>query len=1210
MQSMQTDDEIHEHVDQTHTLTEQPLKSSCIEYDNLPENTTTELITDSAIEQKAQPIHHSIYPQNEVNASQTGNELGTIDLQECKSHAVIDTLQSVNVSETNLNETVIPTKFDKMPNVTHIRPSITTKQSLTSDETLTNDTYDDLRVAEHARSAKAHTEFVAVEAKVVDERYVQESESELTSKMPAVKSENADVSVNSMHSIEVQLRNVEENVSDLPKDVLIKPTSIDFDVPDQHSLNVTEIVCEQETAPFQSEPLAATATAVPDYVLHRPYNVEETLSSENEKIMPLSVATDKKQASVNVTSMDSVTIDQTLVNEFESDLVVSKPEMAKADNLFKPYVSMQTNLTEYYEAPDSLEEFKSELSRAEIEMNDHNFNFTETTNVYQSEEELETKRRPDQQQATPSFVTLKSSVTEQLVPNELETELKSDSANVVHATSATEPTRVPEISSVQPLESASDQVNVTAAYDEQTAKIDFERLKSAVTSSSVYSNEKETDLIEPDLQVQPTVRLDIVQKNPIESSITESLDSERTIETEPTLLRQSKIVPGHSLTLSAVNVIEPCDAVDSVTREHIEKNKKAKVVIDDVYGVSAYSVQPTEQATDGIDSAKPKYKFASSNVTHQSAIEISTKSPEETFSEMEIDLGKSENIPFKPSETVLQSANVFEPYSLENVGDVNELDHRKHLKKAGTQFDEHKQVNVTETVTSEQIVSDDGVAVQPSTAQATSQFTQQTAAAISVVLPSDSTSDVTYSMPELTESQFTIDTKASLFIQEDVCQEATTQIHPKDESKQYRPSSSFVPQIANEQIEVELLENPDILDLNKAEKCVGSTGINNAFAAPEVSDILIHGSESVFGTAETKPIALAKVIPDEMNALETVESAILESLDTIRRKEVRIDEHVPSTMIQEAFSHTVYTQNVFEKESTLEATDKIESRNVELTLESPLKPAEVTENIQLYSVERLPSDQIERIEPIKGQHTKKLIHSAAEETAIIFESEDYKEVDSCKNVNVATKNVIPQQYVTIETSEINDSTIRLETNIESKESTCHVTTEPCLPVTINETIIASEMSKDHKKIHDEFKTANLKVNESHKFDTYETISSIDCGVQQEWAKVRNGGELHGLEIIEKDHLERESHLKSETKDKISQTATVVDHMIQNLIKPIQSYEEKINIHIQKEYHKEQKDQSIGIHAIAEGKCVCVFVFENWILEFNNGMPAVKPTQGL
>lgn len=1184
------ENELHEHVHQTHTLTEQQMHSSRIEFDSLPENITTELITDNAIEQNAQSIHHSIYPRHEVNASQTGNEIGAIDMQECKSHAVIDTLQPLNVTEANSNESIVPIKIDKMPNVMHILPSITTKQSLTNDETLANDTCVDLRVAKHARSATAQFEYVAVKAKMIDERYVQENESEWTNKMPSLQRERADVSIESLHPIEVQLRNAEEIVSDLPEDVPVKLASIDFDVSDEKSLNVIEIVCEQETSPFRSERLAASATAVADFELHRPYNVQETQSSENENTIPLLVVANEIQARVNVTCMDSVAIDQTIANEHEGDFVVSEPESAKADNLLKPYQTMQTNVIDHYEATDSLEDFKYELSRAEIEMNDHNVKCTEMTNVYQSEKELKTKRRPDQKHATATFVTLKSSVTEQLVPNESETELKLDSANVEHATRATAPVNVLEISSDQPLESIANKINDPIAYEKQTAKIDFELLKSAMTNALVYLNEKETDLIRQDLQVQPIVRHDIVENNPIESCIAESLDCERVIETEQAQLRQSKIVSGHTLSLGAVDVIEPYDAIDSVP-ECIETIKKAKIIVDNVYGVSAYFVHPTEQSTDGIDDAKANFKIASPNLLCQNAIEISTQSTEETFSEMEIDLGenKKQRIPLKPSEALLRSASIFEPYSLENVGDVGELDLRKKFKIADTQFDEHNQVNVTQTTVSEQILTDASIAVQPSPAQATSQFTHQTAASVSVVLPSDSTFDVTYTRPELIKSQFSFDTNPPLCIHEEMYQEAIDQMHAKDETKQYRPSSSFVHQIANEQMEIELLENPVILDLKKAEKCLGKASVNNALVAPEVSNILIHGSENVFDSQASKPIALAKVSADSLNAFETFECVVFDSSNTLRRKESRIDERASSAAMQEIHSHTVYIHNVFEKESALEGADKFEPGKVDLALESPLKPANVTENVHLFSVEQLPSEQSQLIAPIKTQSTKKHMRSAAEETTIIFESENYREVDACENVNIATVNVKPHHYVTIETNEINDSAMQLVPNYASNESICHTTNEPCLAVTINETIIAGEMPTDRTQMRDQFETANLKVNEAHKFDTFETIANIDCCIPNVSAIIRSERELHCLEIIEKSHLEKEIHFISGVNDKSSHRATIVNHTTQHLIKPIQTYQEKINIHIENEYHKEQTERSIGIHAIVEGKLVCISI---------------------
>lgn len=1195
MQSIQSDNEIHEHVDQTHTLTEQQLQSSRIEFDSLPENTTTELITDSAIEQKAQSIHHSIYPRHEVNASQTGNEMVPIDMPECRSHAIIDTLLPLNVIETNLNESIVPTKLNKIPHATHILPSITPKQSLTNDETVTNDTYDDLRVAEAARLATAQYEFVAVEAKTIDERYVQENESESSSQMPTIPHETAEVSVTPMQPIQVQLRNAEETIADLPSVAPAITTSLGFKVPDQKSLNITEIVCEQKTSPFRSEPLAASAMAVADFELHRPYNVEVTCPSEKEEIIPLSTVPNEKQASVNVTCMDSIAIDQTVANEFETDLVVSKTETANADNLFKPHHTMQTNLVEYYEANDSLEDFKYGLSRAEIEMNDQNVKAMETINVYQSEEELQLQRRPDQKQATPTFVLLKSSVTEQMIPNELETELKPDSVDAEHASRTTEHTKVLEISSVQPLESVANEIHAKTPYEKQIAKIDFELPRSAISSSLVYSNEKETDLMTHDLRVRPIVRHDVVEKHSIESSFTESLDSERVIDADQAQLRQSKVVPGHPLTLGSVNVIEPCDAVDIVCDE-VEMNKNAKLIMENEHGISAYSVLPIDQLTDGIDSAQPNYKFASPNLLFQNAIEISSQSPVETFSEINIDSSENEmqQILLKPSESLMQSANVFEPYSLENVGDVNELDHRKILKIAGMHFDEHNQVNVMETMTSEQVVPDDGIRIHSSTAQASSRFTQQTAAAVSVVLPSDSTCDVTYELPELIESKFTFDTNPSVCVHEEICPETFSQMQADDVNKQYRPSSSFVQQIANERMEIDLLENPDVLDLNIVKECVGSSNIANAFVAPEVSNILIHGSEDVFETVQTKPLASATAMVDNSNAFETNECLVFESCNALDKRDIRMGERAPITVMQEAFSHTVHIHDVLEKESPFESADKIEHRKVELGIESPLKPANVMENVELFSAEQWPTDQIQRIEPIKSESTRRLMSSVAEQMTIVFDSESYKEVDSCKNLNNATVNFKPQQHVTVETNQINDSAVQLVPTYKSNEINCQVTSEPYLPVPINETVIPNEMPIDRKQCQNEFKAANSRVDESCEINAYETIAIIDCNIPSESAIIRAERELHGVEIDEKCQLEKESRLVSDESEKLSRRAITVDHTMQNLIKPIQTYQQKVNIQIEKEYFNEQIERSSGSHVSDKGKLVCICILK---LEF-------------
>lgn len=1185
-QSIEMETETHEHDEQMHTFTEQPLQSSHIEYDSLAEHTTTEIVTDSAIEQKAQSIHHAIYPSHEVSASQIGDAIAPIEMQECKSHAVVDALQSLNVSELNVNESAVSTKFDEVPKAAHILPSLSVKQSLTSDETLPNDTYDDLRIADKTLSATARLEYIAVEAKIVDVPYVQESESPWTDKTPSLPREKAAVSVKSVHPIVIQHRNVEETVFNLPDDIPIKPTSIDFDVPHQKSLNITEIVSEQESSPFQSEPLAPSATAVADFELHRPYNVEETRPSENEKTIPISTALEK-QANVNVSCLDSVAVDQAIVNEFESDLIVSKPETANAEGIFKPYHTTETNAIEHYETNDSLDDFKYGLSRAEFEMNEHRVTYTETTNVYQSEEEMMSRQRPDQKQATSSFVTLKSTVTEQLMPNELESELFVDSANVEYAMRTTEQSKAPEIGSVQSLETIQNEINVLAAHEKQTAKVDFELQKSAMENILVYSNEKETDLLEENLQVQPIVRHDIVENSPIESSITETLDSERFIDLEQPQFRQSKVVPGHALTVSSVNLIESSDTVDSVP-EYIEANRNAKLMVENMYGVSAHSVQPSEQTTDGIDSAKPDYKFASPDLLCENAIEISTQMTEETFSKMETNSSKVETlqIPLKPSDSLLQSTNILESYSLENVGDVHDFDIKKELKTADTHFDEHYQVNVSETLTSEQIGPEGITSIWPSTARATSKFTPKTATAVSVVLPSDSTRDVTYDLPEIAESMLTFDTNKSLYVQQEVCQETITEIPARDESKQYRPSSSFVHQIAKEQMEVDSLENPDVLDLKKADRHIGSTSIENAFVAPEVSNILIHSAENVLDVTNTKPTALAKATADNLNAYERTEYVVLESSDSLKETESRIDSQASQTARQEAFSYSVYSQNVFEKESTIEVVDKAEPENIKFTLESPLKPADVTENIQLFSVEPLPRDHIKHVAPIKSKRTKNLISSAAEETTIIYESEDYKEIGSGDNLTKATVNVKPQHHVIVETNEINYNTTQLLEGHESKARKCRITNEPCLPVSLSETIQASEIPIGQKQMHNELKMADFRVDETHKIETFETTANIDYLIPRESTVIRPERELRSLEIIEKDKFEKEIDFLSPVSDELLQSATTVEQTKQNLIKPVKSYQEKISIHTENDYYKEQLEHSRKTLEAGEGKLIC------------------------
>lgn len=1209
MQSIQTESEIqHEHVEQMHTFTEPQLQSSRIEHDNLLENTTTELITDSAIEQQLQSIHHSIYPQHEVNAMQTGNEIAPIDMPECKSRAVIDALQPLSVLETNLNESVGPARIDKMPTATNIEPSmIALNRSLTREETLTIDTHDDLRVTESAHIAKAHADYVAFEAKTIDERIVQENESKWTNNVATVKPETADISIESMHPIEVDVRSAEEIVSDLPDEIPVKPASVDFDVSDQHSLNITETVSGQETSPFQPETLAASAKAVTNFELHRPYTVEETHSSENEKAIPLMIAADEKQARINYTCMDSVAIGQPLANEFEGDLILSKPEIAKADDSFKPYETMQTNVIEYFETEDSLRDFPYEMAQAEIEMNEHNIKMTESTNVYQCEEELKPKRRPDHKRATPTFVTLKSSVTEQLVPNESENDLKPDAISVVHATRSAKTAKVLETSSVQPLETVAPEIKTTKDYVEQTAKIEFERLESAMTSSMVQSNEKERELIQQDLKVRPTVRHDIAQITPIESTIVESLDSECAIETEAIQPHQSKSVPGHLLTLGTVNVIEPCDTIDSSAARFETSSTIAKVVLGHVHGgASAYSVLPTEQTTDGIETAKPNHKIASSSLSQQNAVEISTKSAEETITDLYVDSGESkkQHIPVKASEALLQSANVLETYSMENVGDVCDLDNRKSLKVADTQFDEHKQVDVTETVTFEHITSDDYSPKQSSTVHASSQFTQQSAATVSVVLPSESTNDLVCAKPELTEMRIAFDTSSSLTIQEQIGQEAVSEMRPTDTGEPCQSSSSFIPQIANQQMEIDLLENPDILKPEKAERHVGNAGLNDAFIAPEVSNILIHGPENTFDTKPTKTIASAHVTSDNLNAIESVENAVLDTFDTLLKTDSRTAEHVSSTAMQQSFSHTVTTQDVFEKESAFESTENLEESGTKIALEHPLTTVNIAENVELISVEDLALDKIQRVESIEGKKTEKPMHSATKEIMVVYESEDTKPVGSSGSVSTAILNVHPQQYVTVETREINDSAIQLEPS-KTKGSKCHITTEPCLPVTLSETIVVEEIPKDRKEIHAKQRTASLKVNETLGIETLESVSHIDCRILHESAKISNEGELHGVEIIENDQIEREKLFASEANEKLTRKATVVNH--KTVLQSIQTKEEKVNRHIEA-FYQEHADDSKGTHDTIEGKLVCACIW-NLRFEFNEGFSILKSKSG-
>lgn len=1185
-QSIETADETHEHVAHAHTLIEQQLQTSRTQYDHSPENTITELITDSVTEQRVQPIHHSIYPQHEINPTQIGDEIGAIDMQECKVHAVIDKLQSLSASETNFDESVVPIQPDQIPKTTQIRPTITTKQSLVNDEILPNDTCDELRATDSIRSATARVEYVTVEAKMIDERYTQEKESDYHSRTETLPTEKAEITISPMHSIEVQMQGTQETVSDRPDQLHIQPAIAELDVPSQKSLSINEIVCEQKASPFQPERMIGRATAVTDFELCQPYNVEEVCSSELENEIPAMPAVTGKQARVNVTCMDSVAIDQTFTNEFESDLIVSEVEHATADKLIGPHHSMQTNMVEQYEANDLLDNFKYDMSRAQVELNDFNVRRTETTTVYQGEDELKPDRTPESRQATATFVSLKSSITEQTVPNEMGTDFTVDSTNVEYATHTSDQSKVLEVSSVQPFDSLTTEMPAKVDREKQNAKITLELQRPTMSNVFVCPNEKESEFWAPNLEVKPTVRHDISEFYPIESGMTEPLESESIFESEQSHLRQSKVVPGHPLTLGSVNVVESCDAEDRV-HDQIKPLQNAKVTMDNVQAVSSYSVHATEQTVDGVDDTKPVPKFASPNLIHQNAVTVTTHSTEESFKEMEIDSGENEKqrLSLKQTETVLQSANVFEPRELENVGDMDVFDQQMKLRTAIVQFDGHNQVNVSATTVSEQTIPCDVMSSKPTAAQAMTQYAPQTAATTSLVQPSDSTCDLVLATSEQIDSKFSVDAYPSLCIREEICPEEASPFESMAvESKQ--SSGSFVHQTAAQRTEINVLENPDILEVTKEPQCVGNSNITNTFSAAEVSDCVVYDSNNILDAADTKLEVSAKPTAESLVALETTEHFTLESSANLQETETRIPKGLVSSIAhKETLSHTVHTQDVFEKETSFDATEVHKHKNVQFSLQSPMKSTNISENVQLDSVEQLMSDQIQRVESMQTNVTTMPMSRAVQESNTVLESEEKRTIDAPKVVTSATMKVTPHEHITIDLNEIDECTDKMAPTERMKETTCQITNESNLIAPLQECVITSETTTDRIQSSDERKTANLKASETHGYDIFETTVNMDYHIPNESAVIRGERELHSLIVSEKDRYEKEKEIVPRINENIHRV-TRSDEAMHELLQPIQPHQELINIHKGIHSYNEQLETTTKVYTILTGKLVC------------------------
>lgn len=1094
------------------TFVNQPLEMPLEQTDTMVLDKTNEFITNIPDQFNTVPICHAINPQHEAAVSEMENSLASFKLfpQHCRTS--IDQIIPLHISQVDLKENIKEIKQKELPNSVNIVPLLTTNDSLICDEIFSNDNFETFQSKIGAQEAYADIHWQTFKANTFDEQYPNDKEITWRKSIPLNVSQ-AKFTFDAINPIEINQTDIIESETDFLTQHA-SPITLKIDLQSELSLNVSETFSEYDTTKFYPETIVATESASTKFIELNPYQVKEVYASEKEEKTDLVLNMNKKQANIQISSVESVMIKKADVNECEGKLNVvrSGPLLVKADDAFNLYETAQTNIIECNDSSSKFDDFKCELKEANVTVTDQNVRSTEMIDVFQSEIAFENRKSTSiTTKATTSYVPHKRCVSLQSVTHELEKDLSVEVLPICKAIYTNELPNVLEIESVQLFDSTVERTDHRIEpFSETKAIISFE-LKRPTGGHIVCTNEKEIDLDVNNMKAQSKSigNIDFIENTPIQIDCVNVSESEKSFETIETILQKPSTSIDHVMGTSNTAEIMIFDSMTNLVKT-AEKNEKAKLTIDELHELSVYAASPLENLSEISVNIIANQKQPISSILPHHAIEITTRTEEEMSEYLEIN-----TIPHKHEKTpllgdVLKSVNVTQIQTTDSVCSIDDLNTTNEQKFINMSVSEQDQLLISEIVPSEQVTNlIEKTVIFPSDANASLFIIEHNPLLMSTTSCLESFEDLKYDLTPAHKSNISFDPFHSISMHEINSEEtvASEKVIKTLDNPQCIAATVFDIKNAYNQYELNLSENIDKAQIEKSPiKLISSINLVDTLMVPNTTEITVQLSAEPLIIDINKPKFQAKTLQDNLRELKTIEYMTLENSTDVTNK-FSLCEMRTNVSLEEKISYCINNPNVFEKENLFPKKSSSNEYNAIRTSEQFFNIANTEENQLLISAEL--EDLSTRIDGtiIKPKMSGELFKGTINSKPDLYDN-------------------LGEQFITLDS----DILIAMPT----------VSIQDELKLPLSEIVDTNERTSDIYKPHENYMKAKIRVDESIQNEQYEGTMLTDYQTPTIKAENKREREFNALKITQINALEKETNLKKSNVNTLTQNSKATD----------------------------------------------------------------------
>lgn len=964
-------------------------------------------------------LHQSSAITEEVVATESEERSSfTINKQERKVSTTTSTLESLQISEIEIKDTIVDILPSKPESIQQIRTDFVPNQSVIITESNTSDSVGDF-VSTKSIETKANIEFSVHDAKVISQAIISHQEEELEIRsLPTKLVATEDIlPVEGIEITEVHKAETEKEFSTMSK---TQPVQATRSIPESEYMEVTEIFSEDKPSKYYPELVVATEIATKSFVTQKNYVTQETNAPEKEDFYSPGKLPSQQLANISLQSVEPISVTEATVQDTEKEFIGTFiPETINVTQEFTTFESITTSIVDSQQSETALENIDFDKKTAIVDYTENITVSTSIINVAESEDRLLTPTEAKSIQPNFNYSSMPISDISQPLIHESEDDfvaLKRPNAQtgkpVIEPTDAFETLDTYPISSTLPFEGKPEVKGNEASFSYQ--------LQESTEVTTTVSHDKEMDFVPKPISESTTATTVVDTQRSIQVTAQETAEREE-------IFRSPEILDSHQATLNPTHalksiVVEEVDISHSVEKVALNQpsTTTAKVVRTEMNEMMTSEVTLFEALADLKHKDTPEKYVADTALDTQKYIEVS----EQMLSEKEDHLKNDDRSESQNARAV--TSDTFKSIVVEEIQSAMTTDDVKLEVTASTKAklvnDEMEETQISETTAFEDVTNLKPADKPESVVAAESMDLQKS---IQVIAPQSTEREEQFDKIDLFDSQIATQAPAqpfsSLIVEEvDLLQvtsdvNRTEPITSKAKVKSTERDEMIVVEVQpfDGVTNLKPMESPEevsaveVLDMRKSievttqvlsehEKNFESDRVETHMAKPATLDtfksIIIEEVEPSQNTknVERKEIlqTTAKVLNSEMEEKQISEVVAFEGITQLKDTD-KLPENVATEVLDEMRSIQVSVHKTAEKEDILHADSPFVG-HVANTI-----PADSFQSVQVEEIE--PFISVSDVKPVEKVSTVAKTAMDEQHSSTIFETVSYEGISDIKD---------------------------------------------------------------------------------------------------------------------------------------------------------------------------------------------------------------------